>query len=90
MTIKRSNGPITFSLSKLCTDDQAFVKEAAENAVAGAKAKEASEKLKNAKIPKALSGKLVKLDATGKKYEKFSLEDGVIPKYYILYFSASW
>ena len=33
---------------------------------------------------------IVKLDADGKKYTDFNLEDGIIPKYYILYFSASW
>ena len=90
VTIKRSNGPVTFNIDKLSADDQAFAKAAAAKAEAEAKAKEESEKLKEAEIPKALSGKLVKLDDAAKKYEKFSLEDGIIPKYYILYYSASW
>lgn len=90
VTVERSNGKITFDISKLSDADKEFIKEESARAAAAAAAKEASEKLKEAPVPKALSRKLVKLDADGKRYEKFELEDGVIPQYYIIYFSASW
>lgn len=90
VTIKRDGKNISFDLSKLSAEDQTFIKEETEKAAADAKANDESEKLKEAAIPKALSGNLVKLDSEGKKYEKFDLADGVIPKYYIIYFSASW
>ena len=90
VTVKRSNKNITFTLDKLSEADQAYVREEAEKAAAMAEAKAEADKLKEAKIPKALARKLVKLDAEGKKYSDFNLEDGIIPKYYIVYFSASW
>jgi len=90
VTVKRSNKDMTFDISRLSTEDQSFIKEEVEKADAAAKAKEESEKLKESKIPKALAGKLVKLDSSGKKYEKFELADGIVPKYYLVYFSASW
>jgi hypothetical protein len=90
VTVKRSNKNLTFTLDKLSEADQAYIREEAEKAAANAAAKAESDKLKEAKIPKALAGKLEKLDADGKKYADFNLEDGVIPKYYIVYFSASW
>lgn len=90
VTVMRSNKNLTFTLDKLSEADQAYVREEAEKAAASAAAKAEADKLKEAKIPKALSRKLVKLDAEGKKYADFNLEDGIIPKYYIVYFSASW
>ena len=91
VTVNRSNKKITFDISKLSSDDQTWIKEELERQAAEAKAKEESEKLLKAKLPKALSGKLVKLDEDGKKYEKHDLsEDGTVPKYYLIYFSASW
>ncbi len=90
VTVDRSNGKITFDISKLSDADKEFIKEELAKAAAAAAAKEASEKLKDAPIPKALSRKLVKLDDAGKRYEKFDLADGVIPQYYIVYYSASW
>lgn len=90
VTVDRKNGKITFDISKLSEEDQAFVKEEVAKAAATAKAKAESEKLKSAAIPKALSRKLVKLDEDGKRYEKFELSDGIIPKYYLVYYSASW
>ncbi len=90
VTVMRSNKNLTFTLDKLSEEDQAYVREEAEKAAASAAAKAEADKLKEAKIPKALSRKLVKLDAEGKKYADFNLEDGIIPKYYIVYFSASW
>ena len=90
VTVNRNNGKITFDISKLSDDDQTFIKEETATAEAAAKAKAESDKLKDAAIPKALSRKLVKLDASGKRYEKFELADGIIPKYYVVYYSASW
>lgn len=90
VTVKRSNGKITFDISKLSEADKEFIKEETARMAAAAAAKEASEKLKDAPIPKALSRKLVKLNDAGKRYEKFDLADGVIPQYYIVYYSASW
>jgi uncharacterized protein YdeI (YjbR/CyaY-like superfamily) len=90
VTVKRLNGKITFDIVKLSEADREFIKEEVANAAAAAAAMEASAKLKDAPIPKALSRKLVKLDAAGKRYEKFDLTDGVIPQYYIVYYSASW
>ncbi|MGI9240721.1 MAG: hypothetical protein ACR2RV_07965 [Verrucomicrobiales bacterium] len=90
VTVKRSRGNITFDISKLSDTDKEFIKEESARIAADAVAKEASEKLKGAPIPKALSRKLVKLDDAGKRYQKFDLAEGVIPQYYIVYYSASW
>jgi hypothetical protein len=76
VTVDRARGEITFDISKLSDADQTFVRR---SSAAFQKA-----------LPKALSGKLVKLDSEGKRYEKFELSDGVAPKYYLVYYSASW
>lgn len=86
VTVKRKNGRnMTFALEKLSKGDQEFVAKQIEAKKAAAEA----DKLKDAPLPKALSGKLVK--RSGSSVKKYDLSSqGAVPKYYLMYYSASW
>lgn len=83
VTVRMANGrTLTFSLDKLSAADQEFI----ETEMA---AREAAAKLADAAVPKAIDGKLVKLD--GKRLRKHDLAaDKGVPEFYLIYFSASW
>lgn len=87
VTVKRANGKVTFAIAKLSDDDQAFIQEQVAAAAEEAAAKAESEKLKEAAVPKAIMGKMVKLD--GKSLKRAD-EMEVVPEYYFLAYSASW
>ncbi len=88
LTVKRSTGKtMTFKLTLLSDDDKKFATEEAERMAKEAADAAASAELANAKIPKALKGKLVRLE--GKSLKKYELSSKT-PKYYVLYYSASW
>jgi len=87
VTVKRSNGNITFNLEKLSADDIAYVKDEVAKAESNAQASAESEKLKSAAVPKGIAGKLMKLD--GKRLKKAG-DPEIVPKYYFLAYSASW
>lgn len=89
LTVKRSTGKtMTFKLSILSEEDQTFAKEEAERMAKAAEEAAAAAELANAKLPKALKGKLVRLE--GKSLKKFELSESSPPRYYVLYYSASW
>ena len=87
VTVKRTSDSTTFLITRLSDQDQEYVKEAITQAKAEAEARAESEKLSSAAVPKAIGGKLVKLD--GKSLKKAGDFD-VVPKYYFLAYSASW
>jgi hypothetical protein len=90
LTVTQTNGKtLSFPLGVLSSEDQTFAKEEAEKAKAEVESSADSAALLDAVVAKELKGKLEKLD--GKSMKKFELaESGKAPKYYLVYFSASW
>lgn len=85
VTVKRGLKKMTFKLALLSDDDQKWVKAESEKIAAAAENKKAAAEFAESDFGKAFK-KLQKLD--GKKFAKHELEEA--PKYFLLYFSASW
>lgn len=81
VTVKKGDKELSFPLSMLSEADVAYIEEAV------AEAKKA-EKLADAKLTKAIKGKLVRLD--GKRLKRYDLLADKTPEYYLVYYSASW
>jgi hypothetical protein len=86
VTVRRKSGlEMTFPLTKLSEADRTYVAQEIEARRKAA----ADDELKDAPIPKELAGKLVK--RSGGKLTKYDLSSrGAVPKYYLIYYSASW
>lgn len=85
VTVKRGIKELTFKLELLSEEDQKWAKEEGAKMAAAEANKEAAAEFAESDFGKALK-KLQKLD--DKKFVSHELEEA--PKYFLLYFSASW
>lgn len=85
VTVKRGIKEMTFKLTLLSEDDQKWAKAEGGKVAAAAENKKAAEEFAKSKFGKAFN-KLQKFE--GSKFAKHELE--AAPKYFLLYFSASW
>lgn len=85
VTVKRGIKEMTFKLTLLSEEDQKWAKAEGEKVAAAAENKKAAEEFAKSKFGKAFS-KLQKFEDG--KFAKHELETA--PKYFLLYFSASW
>lgn len=85
VTVKRGIKQMTFSLALLSEEDQKWAKEEGTKIAAAEENKEEAAQFMDGDFGKALK-KLQKLD--GDAFVDYELEDA--PKYFLLYFSASW
>ena len=85
VTVKRGFKELTFKLELLSEADRKWAKAEAVKIAAAVENKEAAADFANSDFGKSFE-KLQKLD--GKKFVDHELEEA--PKYFILYFSASW
>ena len=85
VTVKRGVRQMTFKIDLLSKKDQEWAKEAEKKRVQAEANKVAAEKFENSDFGKAVS-KLCKFDGT--KFSDHALESP--PKFFLLYFSASW
>jgi hypothetical protein len=88
VVIKRKDGKVlTVPLAVLAQEDRDFVGKASVGLAAG-KANEVPAALKESEMAKALNGKTVILE--GKTLKKHDIFATKAPKYYLLYWGASW
>lgn len=85
MTVRRGIKQMTFKLALLSEKDQKWAKEEGAKIAAAEESKEKAAQFMDGDFGKALK-KLQKLD--GEAFVDYGLE--ATPKYFLLYFSASW
>ncbi|MDA7498056.1 hypothetical protein OAP08_00725 [Akkermansiaceae bacterium] len=85
VTVRRGIKQMTFKLALLSEEDQKWAKEEGAKITAAEENKEEAAQFMDGDFGKALK-KLQKLD--GEAFVDYELEDA--PKYFLLYFSASW